>query len=870
MGKFDKCIGVVRKLAKDSGAFTKEEATELFQKLQNQANKLSQATADQKLKGLKDAAGEFAEQSILQAKVQKMRDALKSSVKADIYARLSHYKDPVEGLLTLWKGAENVRMGAHNSIPAYLKGARMLVEHRMAGELIDLKDINGNKTVSKMAAKGILDRSIAYHVAKLSDDSVKIPDDLHPVERDAGAKVATVLKKYQNEMLNRKNLQGCNIMDLAGRITRRQHDPLSLLKMGKEAWMKGIRPMIHPDTFDGAIPKEFLSSAFDAISSGVRKSFDGKPGDAFKEFSGNLAARLSKERLFKFVSPDAELAYRKMMRAPDTLFHTIFQEVGDGARDAALLQRMSPDPNGLWGEISNEVMLTNRTDPKTLNRLKSALSDNGRITNIFKDVTGFSSQDLNPTISRTFDGARTFWVATTQWLSTVKSLPDVAAGAAYLNHWGVPLWKSMGDFTKGWMDHFGITKGNAWEDYNRQSWFFAEHMQQAMTSSFRDTQGQRGWSRKTSNFVYTANQQMRWDAENRYSISQTVSRVMGYNADKSLAQITDKDVLRSFYKYDIDTNTWDTLRGSVTKFSSDGNHSYITADGVQKLPDSAIISYLSKKDVTPTPYAIERARNDLASKVSTIFTDSGDHVITLAGANERAIMNQGIQKGLVLRGALDIISQFRGYTLAGTYRTGASLIYGRGDNQTMAALRTKNASLYYGAEYIATGMAMWYISDTIKNAILGVGPRMFNSSNGGINQSNVQNGLTALAGSGGFGPYVDLATTDMGESPNQLLATLAGPTAGKISQMGYLAWKNTVAPAEAAATGKKTNFPAAADIRFAEDNIPGVSFPPIKMALNYAIMYHLENMLNPKGNKQHEKQLLNQTHQTYFFPPSKQ
>lgn len=862
---FDPCIKALTGIA--SKAFGKEEAKALLQKLQETANNLAGVSADQKLAGLREAAGEFAEKNLMQAKVNKMRTALNNVAHAQIIKDVTtNYKDPVDGLLTLWKGGEHVRFGAHDSIPARINGARMLAVSRLVQDVQQLKAIDGSKSIGDMAAKGTLDRALAWHLAAKTDPTIKIPDNLDPVERDAGAKLADVCKNHQNEGMNLLNLQGCNIVDLKGRITKQTHNPTEMLAMGKANFTKLAMDHFHPDTYDGKAPADFLSSMYDAVTSGIRLSREGKTGNAFKNFAGNMAQQLSSQRLVKFKDPDAALAYRSAMKQPGSLFNDVMGEIDKDHGNAALMSRLGPDPHGTWDRVKTHFIENYRTDNNTKNRLSAALSDNGRITNIFKNVTGYTAVDHNPNVSRIFDGLRAFTTVGKQVLSTFKALPDVAAGASFLSHWGASTFDSASAFAKGWSDHFGITHGNAWEQGNKQSWYMAEHYFTNNANSWRDSQDMKGLSRKVVSALYKWNGQLAWDAQNKYTIALTVSRLLGGHAASPLASIADKDVQRSLFKYGVDSDSWDTIRQSVTHTEPGGNRSYITGDGVQNLPDSAITELLNKRGVEPTAYAIQRARNDLATKVSTIMTDAGDHIITLAGPNERAIMNQGLQKGLVWRGLLDLATQFKGYALASAYRTGASLVYGRGAESTAEALQNKNGELWAISKLIATGMAAWYIGDTAKNAILGVSPRLPNDNA----PNNIQNGLTALAGSGGLGPYADLLTADPSSDKLSALGDLISPTIGTVSQGVGLAWKSTIGQMGGAIEGKRPLFPATQDIRYIQDSTPGLSFPPVKMALNYLILYHLENMLNPKSNKEREARLKQQTGQQYFFPPSAQ
>jgi hypothetical protein len=868
---FENCINSITNAV--GKAFTKAEAQEMFKQLAAIRDKLADqgvTGADQKLAAYKEAAGQFVEKSILQAKIAKLRGALQFSCKIAITNHLKNYKNDVEGLYALFAGAENVRFGAHVSIPQYMKAARTSAVQAIVSDLLQLKGMDGTKSLADIAMrKGSLDRALAYHLAALTDPTVKIPDDLTDFEKDAGRKLAEVCKNHQNNLLNTFSLNGVMITPLAGRITSQQHNPAAMLKMGKDAWMTMAEKLFHPDTYDGKEPKDFLSSMYDAVTSGVRLSRSGKDMQALSRYTTNLAGKLSAERLVKFRDPDACLEYRDQMKQPESLLHAIISEIDKGHSNAALMAKLGPDPHGMMDDILRDLQVKHRTDIPTLNTINSILSPNGRIMNIFKELSGVNSHDLNPTISGIFDGIRAFVAVNTQALSAIKSIPDLAQGVAYLQHWGEPMHRTLYNFAKEWSNQFGKVGGDAWEQNNRQSWYFAEHFYMRNANRW-DLDDLKGVSRAVTSFLYKYNGQFKWDEVSKYAVAQTVQRILGHNADFALSEIPDKDVKRSLFKYGVDSDAWDIMRQAVHRADDSGERNYITADLVQKLPDQVFVSYLQNRGIEPLETRIARVRNDMATKISLMAVDAGDHAITLAGPVEKSGMNWGLQKGMVKRGILDLVTHLKGYAYSSARRTFAGMLYGRGSETAMQALMNKNGEMWNGAGVIASGIAAWYIADSAKNAILGVSPRTYNSQNGGFNRSNVQNFATALAGSGGLGPYADLVTADPGSSPLQLAGMAVGPTVGKASQAAYLLYQSTINPAFRLHEHKKATIPYAQDMRFLADNTPIVSLPPLKQLLNYTILYHLENHFSPKANKQHEKNLQDETNQTYFYPPSKQ
>lgn len=865
---FDKCIKELTAVA--SKAFGALEARELFAKLERTKAQMDGMTADKKLQGYREAAAEFAEQSLMQAHYNKLRQAQFNLCYQSFKDHMKNFTNPGQGIVAWLAGAENVKFNVHGSVEAYVKGARREVVQRFLGEVDALKTVDGSPTVFELGKSGELDLPLAENLMALTDKRVEV-SKVNPVVDNAARQLAGVCKKYQNMGMEQLRLRGVNIRDLEGRITRQMHNPQEMQRMGKDAWMDLAKKTFHTDTFSDMkgferTYKDMLSSMYDAVTSGIRSSYQGETGEAFKKYSGNLAQQLSSERLVKFKDAKSFLEYREAMKQPGSLLDDITKEVDTNFKNAAMMDRMSHDPHGFFERIKEDTLLANRTRDD-VGSLKATLSDNGYATRIFKNLSGFLSQDLNPSMSSKFDSIRTFHALNTQLLSAVKSIPDLSAGVQQLSLWGQDSFTSLGQFAEGWTRQFGAKGSDAHMEANRASYFLAEEYFMGLHSDWRDNNNVGGLNRKIMSTIYKYNGQELWDTVSKYAIGNAVSRLMGHMATKPLNEITNKMFSQSLFKYGVDSDMWNVLRQGVYKATDSGEHNYVTADAVRALPDSVFKDYMAKKGMEVTDYSLNRTKNELTNKVSTIFDDSGNHMITLAGAKEQALMNPGSwQRGTFSRGMSDLVFQFKGYMLANANRTWASTVYGRGAESMMDALRNKNGELPAIARNVALGFMFWYLSDAAKSAILGQTPRTWGGDNSA--QANLKNTLVALAGSGGLGPYSELLTNDFGADKSALAETALGPTVGRIGQAASLFWKSTFDQMGGDIEGKTPKFPAVQDVRFLQENTPFMSAPVVKAAVNYLVLYDLENYLDPKANERREKLIKQDTGQSYFYPPS--
>jgi hypothetical protein len=294
--------------------------------------------------------------------------------------------------------------------------------------------------------------------------------------------------------------------------------------------------------------------------------------------------------------------------------------------------------------------------------------------------------------------------------------------------------------------------------------------------------------------------------------------------------------------YDFTPEKWAVLRQAAQK-EVDGAK-YLTPAGVRGLPDAAFATLGAK-----TPKAAQAARDALATDLQAFYVDRTDVAVITPGARERAMLRQGTVRGTWMGEAVRSIMQFKAFPLAF-----ASKVIGRdlgGQGLVNGLLRGKGDVVGL-AHTIAATTVFGLIAMEAKDALKGKTPR----DPFGDHWAKVW--TAALTQGGGLGIYGDYLFGDFSRFGNSPLETAAGPTATTIADalkiMSDLRQGTNNIPAET--------------LRFVTNNTPFMNLFYTRTAMDYLVLYHLQEMLSPGFLKRTERNLKNDSGQTFLVPPS--
>jgi hypothetical protein len=255
-----------------------------------------------------------------------------------------------------------------------------------------------------------------------------------------------------------------------------------------------------------------------------------------------------------------------------------------------------------------------------------------------------------------------------------------------------------------------------------------------------------------------------------------------------------------------------------------------------------------RKIKQPTQAAIDKYKNDLATKYSMYITDSADTAIPTPGAKERAYMNLGTERGTVVGEAIRAFMQFKAFPV--TYVTKAA------QRQRYARIQEGKSGVMGIAQMMVGTTMMGYLSVTMKDILSGKNPQEVFSDEYGLNPKLL---TRAFVQGGGAGIYGDFLFGEYGGYGRGLIQTMSGPTFGSIDEIGNI--YKSAASGDADALQRNVT-------KFVKGNVPGMNLFYTKTALDYLFIHGMMEHVSPGYLRRMEKRMKRDMDQTYYFPPS--
>ena len=276
-----------------------------------------------------------------------------------------------------------------------------------------------------------------------------------------------------------------------------------------------------------------------------------------------------------------------------------------------------------------------------------------------------------------------------------------------------------------------------------------------------------------------------------------------------------EDLRRSLGRFEIGAAEWDQLRQAELR----------QADGR---------AYLVPDDVADAATAL---------KLRTYYIDTAQEAMTMPGAFERAITTAGTQRGTLVGEAVRVIMQFKAYGV-----TFASRQIGR-------ELRRKGAADFAGLAALIVGTTtLGLVSLQAKEVTKGRSPRAPGDAAGLaklFTAAMVQGGGLGIYGDFLFGKY-----NRFGQGP---IASAAGPMVGTTEDTLKLLGK--------VVSGDWQDLPADAT-RFGVNNTPFINLFYTRQALDWLILYDLQEAMSPGYLQRMERRIRQENGQRFLLQPS--
>jgi hypothetical protein len=651
-----------------------------------------------------------------------------------------------------------------------------------------------------------------------------------------------------------------------GWVPHQYHETL-VYRAGRDLWVdRMLQELDLEKSFSGIESqdeiREILGQSWHNITLG-RQQFQIKPEQKSLIKGMRISKRFEKSRLFHFKDAEAWLRiHREFGRG--NVFDAVIGHLRHSSQTLAAMERYGPNPEATLDRIITDTVRTMEkgkpTDEirKELGRLKSnnLQRRRGRIGHAFSEIMGETFQSQNMTASKWSQGTRN-WVSMSKLGgATLSALADTPL----VNH----VFKQMG---LKLTDRWSRTMETLFSRYSTEERKQLSYMIDAFSDGlFGDIHSRialfeegPGWTSKVSNFFYKASGLTQWTDNLKAGFNRMAMSEMGLNSTKAWDNLTPeyRDLLE---RGGFTADKWKAIKHMGETLKADGKK-YIFPENSDLIPDSALDRLRTdeiaraKKRYKNKPKlldaALERirgeARQELELDVVGFVRDLQTHAVIEPDARTRLFMYRGTQPGTVAGESLRFIGQFKSFPVAFVQKVLAPTFYGRKGQGVLS--RSMDM-----AKLMATLTFFGYISMTAKQAARG--QKAADPTESWARAFGVIG--AAFVQGGGAGIYGDFLLGEYNRFGRSLPETAAGAViSGPVSDVSAL-WASMI----------RGEFKAGTALKMATDNTPFINLFYTRTALDYLLLYHLQEMASPGVLKKREQRMKQATGRDYLVPPS--
>jgi hypothetical protein len=370
---------------------------------------------------------------------------------------------------------------------------------------------------------------------------------------------------------------------------------------------------------------------------------------------------------------------------------------------------------------------------------------------------------------------------------------------------------------------------------------------------------------RTSSWVNTffkANGLSWWQDRIRLGASMATSSRHAAQIGKTFDELP-SGMQAAFRQFNISSTEWDLIRSGGLFKDGDGR-AFLTPDTIADLEPEAFHGLLQAQKIKPTKAAVERIRTEIADKYRAFFTEVSSMASSEPGVVERSIMLRGTQAGTLEGEALRHFGMYKSFMVSVMRKhLGRELFGYSAENMSIAQAMKRivtgdNPQGLKGlANMVVFGTMLGYASMAAKDIAKGRTPRV-PTDTASFNKIF----LAAAAQSGSFGIYGDFL---FGEAKSRFghsrLETMMGPAVSDAATVLELY--------DRARSGD--DF-AGKGLGFLLNNAPvengAYSLFYTRWAIDYLIVYRMQEMMNPGYLGRMERKLKSEKQQEYLVPPS--
>jgi len=787
-----------------------------------------------------EAAGVAADLAIA-AKVEKRNAALNIVKRKEAMRFTEEFPSSASGLEALLTGTNRkIRGGRGQSVDAK---AREKHGRYLGGFISDLKRDGVYDLVTTRwlgSGKGPLDDKIAIELYEIRDGG----SPGRSGSADA-RKIATIIHRYQELARADQNRAGAFIRKMPGYIVAQSHDMMRIRRAGKQEWIAKTLPLLDADrTFDGADPVEFLSGVYDELASGTFYKADADGVIAGFKGPANLAKKVSQARVLHFKGAEAWIAYNDSFGL-GSLMEAVTFGLGRAARNAALMEALGPNPKAMF-----EGLIEHYRQAAIGNPAEAAALSGSRLHDMMAVADGSVDIPGNVTAASVGRAIRTFESVTKLGGAVLSSLPDVATAAAALTVNGKGFLSSLGAQTTAFFA--GLPNNSIRREVAERIGAGIDGDIGSILSRFDAADNLPGRMAKLQSRFFKLNLLTWWTDAQETGFASILSRDLAMLSDRGFATLPERQA-RVLLTYGIGEAEWDVIRAHGLWRDKNGGR-WVMPDTLRDAPDEAFAGLIDGK---ATKTKTDAARLRLESALRSYYLDRTSFGVLKGGVREKfGATGGGARAGTWGGEGLRAVMQFKSYSIGFVNKVlGQFTDEDKFTRIPIGLWRAPLGEKAQVAKLVLALTALGYVSVAMKDIAKGREPR---------DPTDPKTWAAAFLQGGGAGIYGDFLFADFNRAGGSALATLAGPAFGTADDA-----VKAVAAIRDWAAGKKDDAPDAEVFRLFKNNTPFLNLFYTRAALDYLILYDIQEAVSPGSLRRMERRLKKDQNQEFILPPSK-
>ncbi len=674
--------------------------------------------------------------------------------------------------------------------------------------------------------------------------------DFSNMQPDA-IEAAQIIYEYQELARKDANFHGAYIGKLDGYTMTRTHDMHKINNAGKDAWVEWMGTHLDLDrTFPELTPEkriQKLEQDWDDFASGehLKAPASRKEG----QIPAGLASRakpMSHQRTYHFKTADDEYSYHEQYGIGH-VGESINEQLAFMASNTALMSKLGPNAEMNMDRAITRAKLELRKHVDTDTQTAFANRVDYMKRTVWPNITGEANIPGNHMAAMISFSVRALEALTKLGMAGISSVSDVSNMSRALKGMGIDGY--MGGGFKGISELLRVGQ----TDPQMKSFIASlgagfDGLGALMARRYDTYDNAPGQFTRLLNIFFKINGLTFITDRTRLAFTKAMGQALHEWRDLNLDQLN-PNAQNAFRRAGITSERWDVIRGNTAE--QIGDFSFLIPEKLMDLDDATVTGLLNTEGRPVTRRSINEMRRELRDQFRSFYHNRAMSATIVPNVHTRATMNQGQRPGTFLGVLMRAVMQFKGFPIAVGRQAFGEEAYSRTRDVGWRAPFNRSAMLGMTQFIVATGL-FGYVAMSAKDILKNRTPRtpddmgdLFSIASASILQG------------GGLGIYGDFL---FGEMKNRYgggpLETFLGPTWGTASRIAAI-WGDL----------KSGDPNASRAVNTALQLMPGSNLVGLRQALDYAILYDLQEQLSPGYMDRMERRMERENDQQFLISP---